>query len=122
MPVRVGSSSAIIISAIPLIADISTPSMFPAWLMSCPHQAGANALRARCRFPLYVRTSDAVRPTLARHVTGRLRTSKANGAVVLAAFTLAWFASNEFGFLAVLVVLVALAVFEWLTVRVSLED
>jgi hypothetical protein len=50
------------------------------------------------------------------------RTSKTNVAVVLAAFTLAWFASKEFDLLGVLVVLVALAVFEWLTVRVSLEE
>jgi hypothetical protein len=40
----------------------------------------------------------------------------------MGAFALASYTGKEFGFLAVLGILVALAVFEWLTVRVSLEE
>ncbi len=52
----------------------------------------------------------------------QLRTAKINVGFAMAAFALASYAGKEFGFLAVLVVMLALLVFEWLTVRVSLEE
>lgn len=52
----------------------------------------------------------------------RLRTSKANIGIAVAAFTLASFGGKQFGFLAVLCALLLLAVYEWLTVRVTVDE
>lgn len=52
----------------------------------------------------------------------RLRTGKVNVGIVIAAFALASFAGKQFGFLAVAGVLLLLTIYEWLTVRVTLDE
>jgi uncharacterized paraquat-inducible protein A len=51
-----------------------------------------------------------------------LRTGKTNVGLALAAFALASFLGKQFGLLAVLCVLAFLGIYEWLTVRVTLDD
>ncbi len=52
----------------------------------------------------------------------RLRTSKVSIGIFVAAFTLASFAGRQFGFVAVLCVLLLLVIYEWLTVRVTVDE
>jgi hypothetical protein len=51
----------------------------------------------------------------------RLRTGKVNIGIVIAAFVSASFTGKQFGFIAVVCVLVLLVIYEWLTVRVEFE-
>lgn len=53
---------------------------------------------------------------------GRLRTSKANTGLAVAVFASASYAGREFGFLVVLCLLLLLTMYEWLTVRVTLDE
>lgn len=52
----------------------------------------------------------------------RLRTGKVNVGIVIAAFALASLAGKQFGFLAVVCVLLLLVIYEWLTVRVTVDE
>ena len=50
----------------------------------------------------------------------RLRTTKVSMGLVVAVFALASYLGEEFGFLAVLGVLILLVIYEWLTVQVTI--
>lgn len=51
-----------------------------------------------------------------------LRTDKTSVGIVIAAFAAASFAGKQFGFFAVMCVLLLLVIYEWLTVRVTVHE
>lgn len=51
-----------------------------------------------------------------------LRTDKVNVGIVIAAFVAASFAGKQFGFLAMVCVLLLLVIYEWRTVRITVSE